>query len=155
MYNLSLDVPLITPVIARETFYWTLSTGGGTRWIENALNFGIFYDIQTSGIQENIQHVQDQTPSIKVTYRWRRCILIAACMHMHYIFPIEKENLFSSSHFTHFILPSKFWISIQHDRNHLILDNYESEVIRISFSVFSCFTKGSSLVFNGSNLFQK
>ena len=42
---------------------------------------------------------------------------------MDYLFPIGKENVFLSQHFTLFILPSEFWISILNDRNRPILDS--------------------------------
>ena len=91
---------------------------------------------------------------IKFTYKRREFILIVVRMRMNYLSPIENENLFSSEHYTHFILYSELLIFIRNDRNRLILDNYRNEVIRISL-YSSHFYKESSLFFKASNLFQK
>ena len=55
-----------------------------------------------------------------------------------YIDSISLSNwggkfFFSSQHCTQFILPSEFWISIHNDRYWPILDNYENEIVWISF----------------------
>lgn len=77
---------------------------------------------------------------IKFTYKRREFILIVVRMRMNYLSPIENENLFSSEHYTHFILYSELLIFIRNDRNRLILDNYKNEIIRISL-YFSNFDK--------------
>ena len=57
---------------------------------------------------------------------------------------IRNENVYSSQHCTHFILPSETWISIYNDRNCLIFDNYENGIIRNSLYTFHFLLKGAT-----------
>ena len=67
------------------------------------------------------------------------------CMHMNYFFSIAIENLLLSQHWTHFILPSEFWVSIHNDENHPILINYGNEMIWISLYTSHFLLKGAAL----------
>ena len=69
--------------------------------------------------------VQGKLLSIKFAYRRRGCKQIVVHMHMFCLFPIGNENLLSSQHCTHFILPSEFRMFIHNGRNRSILDNYK------------------------------
>ena len=69
-------------------------------------------------------------------------------MQIDYLFPIGNktignENVCSSQHCTHFILPSETWISIHNDRNCPIFDNYENGIIRNSLYTFHFLLKGA------------
>ena len=110
--------------------------GGGARRIKNALNLVYFMMSKFLGYRKKIHYVKSQKRSIKWTYRGSGCKLIAVCTYMDFLFLIENENLLSSQHCTHFILPSEFWIFIHNDRNRPILDIYENEIIRVRIIIF-------------------
>ena len=63
----------------------------------------------------------------------------------HMYVPTRNKNFFSSQRCTHFVLPSEFWISIYNDRNCPILDNSETETIRISLYFSHLLLKGEAL----------
>ena len=132
--------------------------GGGGRTIKLVINvwpLSLLYFTMTKflGHRKKIHHVQGQRPSIKCVHRKRGCRLIVVRTHMNYIFPFGNENVLLCQLWTHFTLTSEFWISIDNDRNHPILNNYENEMIRISLYT-SHISLGSNIVFRTSNLFQ-
>ena len=56
--------------------------------------------------------------------------------HMDYIFPTENENVLLSQRWTHFILPSKFRISIHNVADCPILDKYENDPNQFVYLLF-------------------
>ena len=54
-------------------------------------------------------------------------------------------KMYTSQHWTNFILPSEFWVFIHNGRSHPILNNYENEMIQISLYTSHFLEKGAAL----------
>ena len=75
---------------------------------------GMFYVVQITRIQENIHNAQDQRTSIKVAYRLRRSVFIAASTHMYYLLKTGEKTCFilGTLHISFSLLNSEFRYSI-------------------------------------------
>ena len=73
------------------------------KWAPRALT-------RVSTVLEKIYHAMGQRPSVK-------CRLSVVRTHMNYLLPIGNVNVLWSQPWTHFILPSEFWISIYNYEN--------------------------------------
>ena len=101
-----------------------------------------------SGYRGKIHHAQGQKRSIMCAYREKECKVIVVRMHID-SFPLEiktigHENIYSSQHCIHFILPTETWNFIHNYRSCPILDDYKNGIIGISLSISHFLPKGAT-----------